>query len=78
MLVFALMGCLGEDQRSTLCKFLQVLEKILNPQHLLNEVQSLHEDINIVLALVERDFPISVQVVIILIDAFNGYILFSG
>ena len=62
ILTFALKDCLGKQQRVSFFKLLQALSQILAPNITQDEANKLAENINLDLALVERDFPISVQV----------------
>ena len=53
---------LGESQRKTFFDLLDVLTKICSDVHDPMKLDSLQLETNIVLAKVERDFPVSIQV----------------
>ena len=59
---FCLRRMLGERQRATLFVFLDCLSRVLSESHQIGDLPSLEEEMNVVIALFERDFPISVQV----------------
>ena len=53
---------LGEDQRNSLFKFLNALQKMLVDCVTSAYLDELEKELNESLALLERDFPISLQV----------------
>ena len=53
---------LGDKQRKTLFFFLDTLKSTLAESHHPSELSHLKEQLNDALAMLERDFPISVQV----------------
>ena len=62
VLKFCLRGLLKECQRKTLFLFLDALRKILSEGVELLHVHELEADVNEALALMERDFPVDIQV----------------
>lgn len=62
ILKFCLRGFLGEDQRRTLFQFLDIMSKLCADVQDASKLPNLEEEVNVTLALVERDYPISVQV----------------
>lgn len=65
ILKFCLRGLLAERQRKTLFIFLDVVRKLLAEGIRSCEIQQLEEEMNLSLALMERDFPISIQVFVV-------------
>lgn len=63
ILKFCLRDCLGECQRATLFKLLDVLSCICDEVQHSGNLEDLKTKVNIVCAEVERDFPISIQVI---------------
>ena len=59
---FCLRGLLGDKQRQTFFKFLDVLALLCQDSISADSLPVLDMEVNLVLALIERDFPISVQV----------------
>ena len=53
---------LGATQRQTLFTFVDVTTKLLQEHQDSTQLAKLEEDMNLVLALLERDFPASIQV----------------
>ncbi len=53
---------LGERQRETFFFFLDVIARVVQELHSQSDLDALEEDMNIALALLERDFPMSKQV----------------
>ena len=53
---------LPKQQEDTLFFFLDVLRDVLAESHSLDDLEKLKEDLNTAIALLERDFPISIQV----------------
>lgn len=62
ILKFCLRGLLADCQRKTLFTFLDAIRKLLAEGIKSCDLQLLEEEINMSLALMERDFPISIQV----------------
>ena len=59
---FCLRGLLGDKQRQTFFKFLDVLTLLCQDSISADSLPVLDMEVNLVLELIERDFPISVQV----------------
>ena len=59
---FCLRGLLGRRQRSTFFRFLNVIASLCKDSVSTDDIPALCEELNVALALVERDFPVSVQV----------------
>ena len=55
---------LGKSQRVTLFKFFDLLSALCDDVQDRQKVFEFEEEANVVLSLVERDFPISVQVIV--------------
>jgi len=53
---------LGIKQRDSLFCFLKALESVLSESHKADEILLLKNNLNMALALLERDFPIAIQV----------------
>ena len=53
---------LGKKQRESLFCFLRAIELVLAESHKVDEIPDLKENLNVALALLERDFPIAIQV----------------
>lgn len=64
ILKFCLRGMLGRKQRSTLFKLFDVLESICAEDILADSIDALEQQVHTVLALIERDFPVSMQVIV--------------
>lgn len=64
ILKFCLRGMLGSRQRSTLFKLFDVLKRICAESVIIDAIQLLEEHVHTVLALIERDFPLSLQVIV--------------
>ena len=60
---FCLRGMLCDCQRTTLFSFLEAVRKILDEGIDQSKFQELESEINLSLALMERDFPADVQVI---------------
>ena len=54
---------LGDAQRDTLFFYLDVISLVLAESHDLLLLDSLHDQVNVALARLERDFPIAIQVI---------------
>ena len=54
---------LPKQQEDTLFYFLDVLRDVLAESHCLDDLEKLKLDLNTAMALLERDFPISIQVI---------------
>lgn len=59
---FCLRGLLGNKQRQAFFKILDVLALLCQGSITADNLPVLDREVNLVLALIERDFPISVQV----------------
>ena len=59
---FCLRGLLGNKQRQEFFKILDVLALLCQGSITADKLPVLDREVNLVLALIERDFPISVQV----------------
>lgn len=62
ILKYCLRGLLAPQQEQSLFFFLDSLAKLLRETHLKDELPKLEEEMNVALALIERDFPVSLQV----------------
>ena len=62
VLKYCLLDMLGKHQQETLFYFFDTLTAILAESHVLDSLNKLRRDLNTVLALLERDFPLSIQV----------------
>ena len=62
ILKFCLRGMLKDRQRLTLFQFLDALRKILSEKIKEEDMQQLEMEVNEALALMERDFPVDIQV----------------
>lgn len=58
---FCLRGLLGQRQRSTFFRFLNVIASLCKDSVSTGDIPALCEELNVALTLVERDFPVSVQ-----------------
>ena len=59
---FCLRGLLGNKQRQEFFKILDVLALLCQGSITADKLPVLDREVNLVLALIERDFPISIQV----------------
>jgi len=59
---YCLRGMLAEQHRNTLFTFLDALSMVLAEFHRLQDLPELETKVNTAIALLERDFPISIQV----------------
>ena len=64
VLTFCLRGLLGSRQRSTLFKLLHIFRQVCAECVVLSSIDCLENENNSVLAFVERDFPVSLQVIV--------------
>ena len=55
---------LGKNQRDTLFFYLETIKSVLAESHQQASLSALKEKLDIALAMLERDFPISIQVCI--------------
>lgn len=55
---------LDRKQQESLLYFFDTIRCILAESHTVSEISKLRDDLNTALALLERDFPISIQVII--------------
>ena len=62
ILKYTVHGMLGERQRQSLFFFLDVVSEVLQEHHDLVDLDKLLQKMNLALALLEKDFPISIQV----------------
>ena len=62
VLKYCFRGLLGKDQRHTLFHFLNVLTACVSESQKLSEISALQQQMSNALALLERDFPIAIQV----------------
>ena len=62
VLKFCLRDMLGEQQRKTLFYFLDMLSLLLSESCKKSEVKEIESKLNVSLALMERDFPMTLQV----------------
>ena len=63
ILKFCLRGLLGQQQRTTFFKFLDLIALLCKDSISADDISTLKEKVNVTLALLERDFPITVQVI---------------
>ena len=61
---FCLRGLLGKNQRKTLFQLFDVIRNICAEEIEMDSIDSLEEQVHKVLALLERDFPVSLQVIV--------------
>ena len=59
---FCLRGLLGQQQRTTFFRFLDLIALLCKDSISADDISTLKEKANVTLALLERDFPITVQV----------------
>ena len=59
---FCLRGLLGDKQRQSFFKLLDVLALLFQDSISADDLSNIDMEVNLVLAMLERDFPISVQV----------------
>ena len=64
---------LGSQQRKTLFFFLDVIRMVLDEAQSVEQLDELETQMNVALALIERDFPITVQVCTYTCMYFNNY-----
>lgn len=62
ILKYCLHGFLAKQQQETLFFFLDTTAKLLQETHLEEDLDKLETDMNVSLALLERDYPMSTQV----------------
>lgn len=62
ILKFCIRGLLKERQRKTLFLFLDALKKVLVEYVNDDFLEELQKELNVAMALLERDFPITIQV----------------
>jgi len=65
VLKYCLLGLLGEQQEETLYFFFDTITILLAESHKIDTLEKLRDDLNTALAKLERDFPVSVQVLYI-------------
>ena len=56
---------LGEKQRNSLFCFLKALESVLSESQKADKILELKANLNVALALLERNFPIAIQVTMV-------------
>ena len=66
ILKYCLREMLGKDQRETLFFFLDTLKSIVAERFEVSSLSALKEQVNLAIALIERYFPVAVQVSIML------------
>ena len=59
---FCLRGLIGQQQRTTFFRFLDFIALLCKDSISADDISTLKEKANVTLALLERDFPITVQV----------------
>lgn len=59
---YCLRNLLGEDQRKALFLFCDMCSKLLSECHNKADIQILINEINVTLAILERDLPVTIQV----------------
>ena len=59
---YCLRNLLGEKQRKTLFRFCDICSKLFSEMHDKSNTQNLIKEVNFTLAMLERDFPITIQV----------------
>lgn len=59
---YCLRGLLGVKQRKTLFHFCDICTKLFSESHDKSNTQNLIKEVNLTLAMLERDFPITIQV----------------
>ena len=62
ILKYCLREALGERQRRTLFRFLDSLRDLVNEEQDIGQLDAIETELNFTLALMERDFPITIQV----------------
>ena len=62
VLKYCLLDMLGKDQQQTLFYFLDTLTASLAESHVRDSLNKLRRDFNTALAMLERDFPLLIQV----------------
>lgn len=72
---YYLLDMLGVKQQETLFYFFDVLRSVLAESHVIAELSKLKEELNLALALLERDFPISIQACNLTCIARNTYVV---
>ncbi|XP_028515012.1 uncharacterized protein LOC110239599 isoform X2 [Exaiptasia diaphana] len=60
---YCLQDALGNNQRATFLSFLDFLKKVHSDEHTDESIKELQLEVNLVCARIERDFPVSVQVI---------------
>lgn len=56
------MGLLPRLQEATLFQFLDAISKLLNEEQSTSDLDKLEQELNVAMALMERDFPCVIQV----------------
>ena len=56
------MGLLPQRQEATLFRFLDAISKLLNEEQSTSDLDKLEQELNVAMALMERDFPCVIQV----------------
>lgn len=56
------MGLLPQCQEATLFRFLDAISKLLNEEQSTSDLDKLEQELNVAMALMERDFPCVIQV----------------
>lgn len=65
---------LGDQQRQTVIKFMDAIAALCAPSQDEDKIEKLKEQVNLALARVERDFPLSLQVNYIVCERGSGHI----
>ena len=70
---FCLRGLLGDKQRQSFFKLLDVLALLFQDSISADDLSNIDMEVNLVLAMLERDFPISVQVSVSFLYIYMPY-----
>lgn len=68
---------MGKQQRDTFFFFLDTLRLLLAESHDHCMLDNHGERVNVALARLERDFPVSIQVIVVNTCTYNGIIFFT-
>ena len=64
---YCLRDMLGRKQQESLIKFFDAIKSALAESHDVTKISKLNNELHVALALMERDFPISIQVKLIIV-----------
>ena len=79
MLKFCIRGLLGKNQRATLFELCDVLALLCSEEVQVTDIDAIELRVHRVLALLERDFPVSLQVIVFhLLHHLPEYLIWSG